>query len=237
MVVMKLGVFIMVSLCVSTIAHADHARAIERYRKAYEAESDPRLLVAIAHEYRKAGNVREALAYFCSYMYVDAAGERADEASDNARAISAKLGNPTQSDHEACSPRPPASRASSSDVLPFSQQVPPRISTREIVGLSGLAGSLAFLGLALYEARALTNLGEDMRAAKNDPSVDFDALADREDSARLRQKLYLVAGGAALITGGILYVTGRNDRKKAERALIAPTVTKNGAGLVYGRTF
>lgn len=235
---MKLVIFIVVSLCATTAtgrADANHARAIEHYRKLYEQQSDPKLLVRIAHEYRKAGDEREALAYFCSYMYVDAAGELADEASANARKISAQLGNPTQSDHDACSPRPPATRAPSVDMLGAVPQRPPRISKREVIGLSGLAGSLAFLGLALYESGKVRDLHEQQRT--DDPNADQDALARRVGSSELRQKLYLAGGGALLITGGLLYITGRNARKKAERLMVAPTLYKGGAGVAAGRRF
>jgi hypothetical protein len=237
---MKLVAFVVASLYAVT-ATAD-PRAVEQLRKQYEQDSDPALLVRIGHEFRKAGDQREALAYFCSYMYVDAAGPLADEASANARAISAQMGKPTQSDHEACSTRPPATRKAE----PTAQEpnlalyttvsaVPRGISRREIIGLSGLGGSLVFLGLSLWEGSKLRDIHKQQRT--DDPTVNQDALADREGSASLRQKLWLVAGGATLITGGILYITGLNARKKAERTLVAPAVTKNSAGLTLGRRF
>ncbi len=255
---MKLGLFIVTAIGLSTAAttntHADaslveraavksrardHAGAVELYRKAYEAESDPALLVRMGHEYRLAGDAREALAYFCSYMYVDAAGELADEASTNARAIAGSLGNPTQSDHDACSTRPPASRGgtvkTSVSLLAEIDAPPPRITKREITGLALLGGTVATLGLALYEARKLMTIREDM--AVNSSGAELAALQDRESSASLRQKLFLGVGGAALLTGGLLYVTGRNDRKRAERAYVAPSLAKGSGGLVVGRRF
>jgi hypothetical protein len=237
---MKLVAFIVASLYAVTAVADPHS--VEQLRKQYELDSDPAILVRIAHEFRKAGDQREALAYFCSYMYVDAAGPLADEASANARAIAAQMGKPTQSDHEACSTRPPATRETTSGTqepnlaLYTTVSVAPKgISRREIIGLSGLGGSLVFLGLSLWEGDKLRDIHKQQRT--DDPTVDQDALADREGSASLRQKLYLIAGGATLITGGILYVTGLNARKKAERTLVAPTVSKNSAGLTLGRRF
>ncbi|HEY5925590.1 MAG TPA: hypothetical protein VIV11_28085, partial [Kofleriaceae bacterium] len=161
---MKLGLFIAVamSLCASSsIAFAspsineqaaarsrarDHKGAIELYRQAYEHESNPALLIRIAHEYRLAGDTRQALEYFCSYIYVDAAGELADEASKNARALATKLGNPTDSDHDACKTKPGEKRTAtitSSGVDTLGTELilrkPPRITKREIIGLSMLA--------------------------------------------------------------------------------------------------
>jgi hypothetical protein len=53
------------------------------------------------------------------------------------------------------------------------------------------------------------------------------------------QKLWLLAGGVTLFTGGMLYVIGRHDRKQQDaRALtLAPTANKNGGGVVLGRAF
>jgi hypothetical protein len=255
---MKLGVFIALAICTSSaIAIAspsltdqaaarsragDHVQAIELYRQAYEVYSDTSLLVRIAHEHRLAGHAHDALAYFCSYLYINAAGDLADDASTNARAIAGELGNPTDSDRDACETKPNAKAAprpatKSVDVLASEVIVrpPPRITKREVAGLITMGASVASLGLVLYEAHKIEQITEDM--TENRPGTDLDALADRKDSAELRQKLYLGAGGIALITGGILYITGRADRKRAERAYVAPSLTKSGAGLVLGGKF
>jgi hypothetical protein len=260
---MKLGLFIAVAMiCLSSTAAqaspsladqaasrsraGDRAGAIALYRKAYELESDPALLVRMAHEYRRAGNNREALAHFCRYMYVEAAGVLADEASTNARAISAELGTPTDSDHTACSSRPRASQASSAQAAPVAPAVdtlalvlaapPPSITKREIAGLITLGGTVGSLGLSLLEARRIKEARADINAASA-PGTNLDALIDRRDGAELRQKLFLAVGGATLLTGGILYVTGRAERKRAEQAYVAPSLNKNGAGLVLGGRF
>ena len=254
---MKLGLFIAVamSLCASSAFASpslydqaaarsrarDHAGAIELYRKAYELDSNASLLVRIAHEYRLAGDTFQALEYFCSYMYVDAAGDFADEASTNARALAAKLGNPTQSDHEACKTKPgkqvAASKPSNVDTLATEVVLrpPPRITKREVVGLSLLGGSLASLGLSLWESSKADVLRKEI--ADNAPGTNIEALESRKSSAELRQKLWLGAGGVTLVTGGILYVLGRADRKRAERAYVAPSLMKNGGGLTVGGKF
>jgi hypothetical protein len=252
---MKLGTFIVVAMCLFASAAfaapsladqaaarskaGNHAAAIELYRQAYELESNPVLLVRMAHEHRLAGDARQALAYFCSYIYVDAAGELADEASTHARALAAKLGNPTQSDHDACATKPGKARpVAPTSVEMLSETViqkPPRITKREIVGLSLMGGSLVSLGLVVLETRKVGDLVDEIEA--NQPGADLDALESRKASAELRQKVYLVVGGATLFTGGILYVLGRADRKRAERAYVAPSLMKNGGGLVLGGRF
>ena len=252
---MKLGVFIAVAMCLfASVAFGstfvdqadaksrarDHRGAIELYRKAYETDSNPALLVRIAHEHRLAGDARQALEYFCSYIYVDAAGDLADEASSNARALSAQLGKPTDSDHEACTTKPAAPSAAATtqmqeEMLAVVIRKPPRITKREVVGLGLLAGSLVGVGMALYESGTINDIREELAA--DIPGTNVEALEDRKSSAELRQKLYLGVGGIAMVTGGILYALGRADRKRQERAYVAPSLLKNGGGLVFGGKF
>lgn len=254
MVRMKFGAFIVAALCVaSTTAMADadfsvraaaksaardHKGAIELYRQAYEVQSDSHILTLIADEWRALGNKREALNYYCSYIYIDAAGADADHASEQARLLAVMLGRKAETDREACDDKPAQKPVSVTGVDAIGTTLPAqplRITKREIVGLSLLATGIAGLGVALYEGREVARI----RGAQlvDDPTVDADALAAKADSHMTKQKLWLAAGGATLITGGILYVIGRNDRKSQERAMIAPTATKNSAGLVYGRKF
>jgi hypothetical protein len=219
-------------------AHRDHKGAIELYRQAYELESSPHILTLIADEWRALGNKREALSYYCSYMYVDAAGDDADHASEQARMLAGTLGRMNSTDREACDTKGPQKAVTVTGVDALDTRIPPppsRISKREIVGLSMLGAGVAGLGVALYEGREVARVRGAQRVT--DPTVDADALEAKADSHTMKQKLWLVGGGATLITGGILYVIGRNDRHRAERTTVAPTVSKNGGGLVMGRKF
>lgn len=254
MVRMKLGTFIVAMLCIAVpaahadsdlvtraaakSAHRDHKGAIELYRQAYELDSSPHILTLIADEWRALGNKREALNYYCSYMYVDAAGDDADHASEQARMLAGMLGRLNSTDREACDNKQAQKPVSVTGVDALDTKIPPPslgISKREIIGLSMLATGVGGLGVALYEGREVARVRGAQRVS--DPTVDQDALEAKAESHTLKQKLWLVGGGATLITGGILYVIGRNDRHRAERAMIAPTVSKNGAGLVMGRRF
>jgi hypothetical protein len=240
---MKLGLFIVAVLCAATSSSAlagSHEQAIENYRAQYETSSDPHLLTLIADEYRAAGKTREALEYYCSYMYVDAAGPDADLASDKARELAVKLGGSGATDHEACNPKKRSVAKPVTGVTALDLRIPPppaRITKREIVGLSMLALGIGGLGAALYEGRELSRVRDAQRV--NDPLVDADALAGQADRHIRNQRLWLLGGGATLITGGLLYAFGRHDRKQQDaRALtIAPAANKNGGGLVFGGKF
>lgn len=241
---MKLGTFVVAALCAgatsSAFAAPDHSAAIEQYRQAYATNSDPHLLTLIADEYRAAGNAREALDYYCSYMYVAASGDDADHASASARELAVTLGHSGATDHEACNPKSHAAAKPVTGVEALDLTIPPppaSITKREIVGLSLLGVGIGSLGMALYEGRELAHV----RAAQlvNDPTTDADALARQANDHSRNQRLWLLGGGVTLVTGGLLYVIGRHDRKQQDaRALtIAPTASKNGGGLVLGRAF
>ena len=238
---MKLGTFIVAALCAATSSAVagTHDKAIEQYRAQYEQQSDPHLLTLIADEYKAAGQLQQALDYYCSYMYVDAAGDDADHASESARAIAVKVGRSNLSDHDACNPKSgeakPVTGVAALDIV-----IPPppsHISKREIVGLSLLAAGVGGFGMALYEGRELARVRHDQLI--NDPSVNAEDLAAQGDAHRRNQKLWLVGGGVTMVTGGILYAVSRHHRKTQDaRALtLAPAASKNGGGVVMGGRF
>jgi len=238
---MKLGTFIVAALCAASSAAVagTHDKAIEQYRAQYEQQSDPHLLTLIADEYRAAGKLQDALEYYCSYMYVDAAGDDADHASENARALAVKVGRSNLTDHDACDPKSGVAKPVTG-VAALDVTIPPppaRITKREIVGLSLLAAGVGSFGAALYEGRELARVRQSQLI--KDPTVDADDLAAQGDAHVRNQKLWLLSGGVTLVTGGIMYAIGRHDRKTQDaRALtMAPSANKNGGGLVMGGRF
>jgi hypothetical protein len=229
---MKRVFFVLAALCaLSSIATGDDFDF---------ADDGARQHITKGHAKLRAGDLRGALSHFCTYMYIDAAGAFADEASLNARTISGKLGNPTQSDHDACEIRKPASdeerKPTATTMFDLSvTQKPPIISKREVVGLGLVAASVVSLGLALREGGKVVDMRNEIDSQP--AGVNLDALRAREDSAQLHQKLYLVGGGAALITGGILYVLGRRDRINANRTYVAPNIGRGMASVSLSRGF
>jgi len=228
---MKRVLFILVALCaLSSFAVADDD----------QFSSEARDHITKGHQLLRAGKLREALAHFCSYIYIDAAGEFADEASLNARTISGRLGNPTQSDHDACeTTRPPAAEQTAQpttmDIIAIAKTKRPRMYKREYIGLGIVGLSVVSLGLALREGGKVVDLRTEI---DNKPAgVDLDGLRDRESSAQLRQKLFLVGGGAALLSGGIMYVLGRRDRLAAEKTLVVPNIGRGQASVSVSRKF
>jgi hypothetical protein len=230
---MKLGTFILAALCVASPVYADHLAMVEQYQRAYGQTPDPHLLTMIANEYRDAGKPVEALQYYCSYMFIAPDGDDADYASQQAHVL--KPG--AESDHDACvAQKPVTHNVDELNVLPV---VPPRISKREVAGISVIALGLGAFGLALYEGKQGDKLQAQLYGL--DPELPkpswYDATKSQATTFYNRQKWALAGGGALIVTGGILYLIGRHDRLKAEATLVAPSITRSGAGLTMSGKF
>ena len=232
---MKLGTFILAALCAATPAHADHLAVIEHYQRAYGETPDPHLLTMIGNEYRDAGKPAEALAYYCSYIFIAPAGDDADYASQQVHALVPRA----ESDHDACTRTKPVTAPQSVDVLATMPELPPRISGREIIGISAMVLALGSFGFALYEGKQADKYNAEI--AGIDPSLPrtahLDSLEAKANANLDRQKWLLAGGGAMLVTGGILYMIGRYERLKAAAMVVGTSVSKHGAGVVLGGKF
>jgi hypothetical protein len=234
---MKLGTFILAALCAATTpAFAEHANRIEQYQRAYGTNADPHLLVMIANEYKSAGKPKEALAYYCSYIFTAPAGDDADFASQQAHLL--KPG--AESDHDACTTQPAVARLSqpdfSIDALP---PPPPRFYKREIAGISMIGLALVSVGIGLYEANQSAHYHSMLDAI--DPHqprpANFDSLQSDATTAETAEKWLLASGAAVAVFGGALYLAGRHDRIEAGQIVVAPTAHKHGAGVAVTGAF
>ncbi len=231
---MKLGIF-MALVCAVTPALADSSARIESYRKAYGESADPHLLVQIANEYRDAGAARDAVAYYCSYIFTAPSGDDADFASAQLHALRPE----TDNDHDACKTAQPVAKARVIEIVLPVPVVPAPITKREIAGIATMALAAAAVGFALYEGEQVASDNRQLDAL--DPSQSHPAsTASLEARAAMHQsrEMWALAGsGLALVTGGVLYLTGRHDRHKAEAAVLAPTVSRSGAGMTLSGSF
>jgi hypothetical protein len=224
---MKLGTFILAALCVASPAYADHLAMIEQYQRAYGETPDPHLLTMIANEYRDAGKKADALAYYCSYIFIAPDGDDADYASQQAHAL--KPG--AESDHDACTTQKPVTH--NYDELAVLPAVPPRISKREIAGIATIGLGLGAFGLALYQGKQGDKYQAQLLAL--DPTLPrptwYAGVQAKENAAYDRQKWALAGGGALIVAGGIMYLIGRHDRLKADATLVTPNISKTSAGV------
>jgi hypothetical protein len=232
---MKLGTFILAALCAATPAYADHQAMIQRYEHAYGEQPDPHLLTLIANEYRDAGKMHEAFAYYCSYIFTTPAGDDAEYVSQQVH----KLRPGVESDQAACTNAPPVMHSEDIAVLASVPRHRAVISKREIIGAGMIALSIGAFGLALDRGNTAAHILQDEIGDKPGDlaPTELKKLQDQVTSNQNTEKWLLAAGGVALVGGGILYLIGRHDRLYGEDVIIAPSVTKHGGGLVLGGKF
>jgi hypothetical protein len=214
----------------------DHAGAIALYEQAYLTEPDPLLLPILASEYARAGLANDALHYYCQYLKVQPKGTQAAYATSQVIALRTQIGQPVAKDRVCDAPKPVRIDFVTPRRAPREK---PGMSRREMAGIATAAAGIASLVASVaygMEAHAISNEIVDHPA--NEPWPDnIGALEARGQRYEDRSKLFLLAGGAALVTGGILYFTGRADRLSSEQAIITPTVSPDGAGISFARGF
>lgn len=215
----------------------DHAGAIALYERAYLAEPDPELLPILASEYRRAGLVLDAKQFFCDYLAAQPKGAQAAFAASQVLAIHAELGEPVVRGRICVRPAPVRV-----DFAP--PRTPARardrgLSKRELAGVATAVAGLASLGASLYYDARARDIASDITG--HDPSTpwsdDIHALQDRGQRFEDRAQWFAIAGGAALVTAGVLYFTGRADRLGEQNLVIAPTASPTGGGISFSRGF
>jgi hypothetical protein len=214
----------------------DHGAAITLYEQAYVEDPDPLLLPVIASEYRLAGLAADAIHYYCEYLKKQPKGSQAAYVTSQVIALRDELFQPVAKDRVCEAPKP----VRVDFLTPRRERAAkPRMSKREIAGIASGTLGLASLAVSLYYGQRANDVSNEL--SNHTPSepwpsdiADIEARGERYED---RQRLFLLAGGAALVTGGILYFTGRSDRVSSETAVIAPTVSPNGAGISFARGF
>jgi len=115
---------------------------------------------------------------------------------------------------------------------------PPRLSDLEIGGITAGAIGVVSLGLGAYFGVQAQSLSDQL--SQHDPTTpwpnDIRAIGQRGRSYEERERALLVLGGAAVVTGGVMYVLGRS-RRLTERVAIAPLVSRDGVGVTIAGGF
>jgi hypothetical protein len=206
----------------------DHAAAIALFEQAYLWEPDDALLPIIGTEYRQAGLPIDAISYFCQYINTNPNGALLPYATTQVRSIRTELGQTVTG--EVCAEPAPTR-------VDFREKKQPakNMSKREIAGIATAAFGVVSAAAGVYygvRAREISDSISNQSPGEAWPD-NIQALEDRGKRYEDRQKLFLLGGAAAIVTGGILYFTGRHDRE----AMIAPTVSADGAGISFARGF
>ena len=213
----------------------DHAGAIALYEQVYIQEADPMLLPIIASEYRRVGAQLDAVHYFCEYLRRQPKGAQAAFAASQVVAIRGELGQPV-SGKDVCEAPKPVRVDFAPRKAPAKK--PSGMSKREIAGIASAAvGAVSLTASVIYGRKASAISSDISNHPSNEPwPSDIQELEARGERYEHRQQQFLLAGAAAIVTGGILYFTGRSDRLSSE-TVIAPTVSPGGAGISFARGF
>ena len=208
-------------------------KAIEKFKEAYKLRPDAASLFNIAQSYRLKGDCVEALGIYKTYKrnYPDA---------QNIAAVDKFIEELTPcANEQATKPAPasepikPAQPPPVGAPLEDTQEDDPGAMKRKvgmglaIGGAAVVAAGVVFGVLAMGKANEVTDSGDVDRPPEFDPSVQrtgqtFDLVA----------KISWGVGGAALATGVVLYVLGRNDAG-APQVGIAPA--RDGGAVVSWR--
>jgi hypothetical protein len=206
----------------------DHGAAIALYERVYFEDLDPSMLPILATEYRRAGLPLDAMSYFCHYLSTAPKGPQAAYATAQVIQLRTELG---QKGVVCDAPKP-----TRVDFRPKAQK---KMSKREIAGVATAAFGVISVGVGVYygfEARSISNQISNHAQSEAWPA-DIQSLEARGERYESRQNQLLLVGGAALVTAGVLYFTGRADRLSEEKLFVAPSITAGGAGISFARGF
>ena len=214
----------------------DHAAAIALYEEAYLNDPDPALLPILATEYRHVGLPNDAITYFCQYLTAQPKGSQATYARSQVIAIRGELGQRISNDRVCETPRPV--QVDFLTPRPSREPSRPSMSKREIAGIASATLGAASLAVAVYYGAKAKSISDDITSHGTNESwpENIGALEARGQRYESRQNMFLLVGGAAIVTGGILYFVGRADRLSSE-TIVAPTVSSSGAGISFTRGF
>lgn len=214
----------------------DHAAAIALYEQAYLYDPDPALLPILATEYRHVGLPNDAISYFCQYLTAQPKGTQAAYAKTQVIAIRNELGQRVSNDRVCEAPR--SIQVDFLTPRPTREPSRPNISKREIAGIASATLGAASLAVAVYYGAKAKSISDDITGHDTNETwpENIGDLEERGQRYESRQNMFLLAGGAAIVTGGILYFTGRADRLSSE-TIVAPTVSPSGAGISFTRGF
>lgn len=223
----------------------DHENAIELYLEAYAIVPLPVLLSNVGAEYQKLGKPVESLKYFCMYLDKDPTGQSATYATAQAKTLQIELGNTGVADTDVCRPQKPVEPVTPDPVVEAPKPAAPQEAsadggkTLRLAGLGiGGAGVVA-LGLGVYFGLQAKNISDEI---SNHPMTeqwreDIRALEDKGQSHENKQIAFMVAGGALVATGTVLFMIGRSKQSSENSVAVTPTASPDGMGLVVSGAF
>jgi tetratricopeptide (TPR) repeat protein len=199
-----------------------YVEAAAEYEQAYQAKDSPALLYNLGQAYRLGGQPEKALAAYRSYLRNLPAAENRDEVLAFIDTLKktieaqkqAKEKPPTDTLQPPATEKPGLASKSETTATPALTIVAappvddrPKARTLKIAGIAVGALGVASLGLG----GAFAGLTASTNTKLNHPATDaaFDpSLASRGQTYQTLEGVFFAVGGAALVTGVVIYVVG-----------------------------
>lgn len=221
-------------------------QAIAKFKEAYRLRpSDAASLFNIAQSYRLKGDCVEALSFYRTYRRnfpgeknIDKVDQFIQEMETCAQTRSTEPTQPAGPDPGSTttptttppttSPTPTPSTTAPPPIAPAPLPPPRDDHAGRGMKLGGLA--VGGVGVALVAVGAVSAVSASSKAGDLEDLPMFDPDLDKEGKrAALRARILLGVGGAAVVTGVVLYVVGS---KQAERASSVAVVPHGDGGMV-----
>lgn len=228
--------------------------AIEEFEKAYEVRSEPIFLYNIAQSHRQNNNLQRAIFFYRRYLEAEPNAKNRLEIEKRIRDLETELTE--QKEHAStpapATPTPPVApapiapppvpapvaqpMATTPQPLPASAPAPsgkPGAGLR-IAGITSAAVGVAGIGLGIGFGLHANTLHDE--AFPRPPASYDDAKYQSSKTYRTLEWVSFTAGGALIVTGGLLYYFGWSAESDAPVAL-APLVTPGTAGAMLAGRF
>jgi len=239
----------LVKRAIAKSKQGDHDAAIAIYQQAYATVASSALLSNIGSEYQQVGKPKEALRYFCEYLEKDPVGANAPFAMAQAKLLQSQLANREVDDAELCAapkvveaaPPAPPTDPPRHDIIEAPPALTPKVQPRgnptlKYAGLGAGAAGLIAASIGVYYGVQAKKISDEISSHSTDKF--WDKIQERQAEGQHDENLqvgFLVAGGALITTGVILYMLGRPSASSAvDQTAIHVVPTTNGFAVLGG---
>jgi tetratricopeptide (TPR) repeat protein len=221
--------------------------AIEEFEKAYEIRSEPVFLYNIAQSHWHNGNPQRAIFFYRRYLEAAPKAKNADDVQKRIQELQAKIDEENERAAAAAATPPPEPSAPPTVVQPPSAPVggvpvvatpaspPPDSAAGRGLRIAGLV--TAGVGVAGVAAGIVCGL-QASSLRKDAVNGTYDA--NKDSQAKTYRTLEWVGfgvGGAAVVTGAVLYVLGASAQTTDTQVTFLPVLAPSMGGAALAGTF
>jgi len=195
----------------------EYDTATDAFKQGYKLSGNPGFLYNIAQAYRLKGDCAQALTFYRSYL-------RADPQAENRAAVEERIAAlatcPEPVPATQVTPRPPPPRRSATAL--------------RVTGIVAAGVGLALAGTSIYFGLDARDASDEIGRLYRTGGTWDQAAKDTEARGKRSQILMLalgISGGAAVVTGGVLFGLGWRAARREQRARVA-VLPLPGGGLV-----